>query len=162
MEGQRLRKQQTLNSKSNNDDLNTSNPNGQRPHFHPSQLSAHAQSPPLGTSRGHQRMYAEEMFQAVVWHYRVRLPVQSAHGNGCATAVQYRRTRFHHRLSSGLRAPKPLLHCLQAQIWHIAIAVSRPAKQGRCKCMTVKGIVRCFANSLNLVSNLIEFGQQIQ
>ena len=72
------------------------------------------------------------------------------------------RPPFHHRLSSGLRAPKPLLHRLQAQIWRIAIAVSRPAKQGRCKCMTVKRIVRCFANSLNLVSNLIEFGQQIQ
>ena len=69
---------------------------------------------------------------------------------------------FRHRLSSGLRAPKPLLHRLQAQIWRIAIAVSRPAKQGHCKCMTVKRIVRCFANSLNLVSNLIEFGQQIQ
>ena len=62
--------------------------------------------------------------------------------------------------SSGLRSPKPLLHRLQAQIWRIAIAVSRPAKQGRCKCMTVKRIVRCFANSLNLVSNFIEFGQQ--
>ena len=69
---------------------------------------------------------------------------------------------FHHRLSSGLRTPKSLLQRLQVPIWRIAIAVSQPAKQGHCKCMTVKRIVRCFANSLNLVSNLIEFGQQIQ
>ena len=67
-----------------------------------------------------------------------------------------------HRLALLVGTPKPLLHRLQVPIWSIAIAVSRRAKQGPCKCMTVKRIVRCFANSLNLVSNLIEFGQQIQ
>lgn len=67
-----------------------------------------------------------------------------------------------HRLALLVGTPKPLLHRLQVPIWSIAIAVSRQAKQGHCKCMTVKRIVRCFANSLNLVSNLIEFGQQIQ
>ena len=67
-----------------------------------------------------------------------------------------------HRLALLVATLKPLLHRFQVPIWSIAIAVSRPAKQGHCKCMTVKRIVRCFANSLNLVSNLIEFGQQIQ
>ena len=67
-----------------------------------------------------------------------------------------------HRLALLVATLKPLLHRFQVPIWSIAIAVSRPAKQGPCKCMTVKRIVRCFANSLNLVSNLIEFGQQIQ
>ena len=67
-----------------------------------------------------------------------------------------------HRMALLVGTPKPLLHRLQVPIWSIAIAVSRPAKQGHCKCMTVRRIVRCFANSLNLVSNLIEFGQQIQ
>ena len=67
-----------------------------------------------------------------------------------------------HRLALLVATLKPLLHRFQVPIWSIAIAVSRRAKQGPCKCMTVKRIVRCFANSLNLVSNLIEFGQQIQ
>ena len=67
-----------------------------------------------------------------------------------------------HRLALLVATLKPLLHRFQVPIWSIAIAVSRWAKQGPCKCMTVKRIVRCFANSLNLVSNLIEFGQQIQ
>ena len=64
---------------------------------------------------------------------------------------------FHHRLSSGLRTPKSLLQRLQVPIWRIAIAVSQPAKQGHCKCMTVKRIVRCFANSLNLLGNFNDF-----
>ena len=57
---------------------------------------------------------------------------------------------------------KPLLHRLQAQLWSIAITVLQPAKQGYCKCMVVKQIVRCFAISMNLLSNFNEFTQQFQ
>ncbi len=108
----------------------------------------------VGTNECTLKKCFKQSFGTTVFGYLFNLRMEMA--------VQHRRTRFHHWLSSGLRAPKPLLHCLQAQIWRIAIAVSRPAEQDRCKCMTVKRIVCCFANSLNLVSNFIEFAQQIQ
>ena len=42
----------------------------------------------------------------------------------------------------------------------LAKALSLLFKQGLCKCLTVKWIVRCFANSMILLSNFIDFTQQ--